>query len=254
MKNTLLIPAVLIIWITGHGQPAKETNNSGTVRYEEKIKIEIKLEGESAQYSDMLPKEQTSQKVLYFSPEASVYQNENDKKKEEAMEQESAGTMVHFQVYQADDKIYRDLKENKRIEQREFMTRMFLIESDAGKTDWKLTGNQKTILNFPCQEALREEDGKKIRAWFTPAIPVSTGPGNHGNLPGLILSVDIDEGERTITATSVDLAAVEKKLLSKPKEGKKVTEAKFNEIRDEKLKEMGAEGGGGQHVVIKIQR
>lgn len=254
MKTRIFIPAMMAIFITGHGQPATETNNSGKIRYEEKRKIEIKLEGESAQYAEMLPKEQIEQKILYFSPDESVYHEDSDKQKNETIEQETAGTMVHYQIYQNDDKVYRNLKENKKIEQRDFMSRMFLIESDAGKTEWKLTGGQKTVLNFPCQEAVREEDGKKIRAWFTPAIPVSTGPRSYGNLPGMILSVDVNDGEQTITATSVELASVDKEQLAKPKKGKKVTEAEYKKIVDEKMKETGAEGGSGQHIVIRIQR
>lgn len=244
----------MVIIITGHGQTTPGTNTSGKVGYEEKMKIEIKLEGESAQYADMLPKERIEQKILYFSPDISVYQGDAEKQKTEPVDQEAGGALVHIQMAQSDDKVYRDLRKNMKIEQREFMTRMFLIESDAGKTDWKLTGEQKTILNFHCLEALREEDGKKIRAWFTPEIPISTGPQSYGNLPGLILSVDIDNGQRTITATSVEFTPIDKSLLVKPKEGKKVSAEQYKKIVDEKMKEMGGEGGEGQHVIIRIQR
>jgi GLPGLI family protein len=253
MKTMFLIPVLVIACITGQSQTSAGTNNSGKIRYEEKSKLEIKLEGQSAQYADMLPKERTEQTILYFSPDASLYQRDREKQKNEVVEQEAAGAMVHFQVYQSDDKVYRDLKENKKLEQREFMTRMFLIESDAGMADWKLTSEQKVILNYPCQEALREDDGKKIRAWFTPAIPVSSGPQNFGNLPGMILSVDIDNGDRTITASSVELSPVNQDLLVKPKEGKKVTAEQYQKIVDKKLKESGAEVGSGQHTIIKIQ-
>lgn len=250
----MLIPAAVVICYSGSSQSAGETTTTGTVRYEEKMKIEIKLEGESAQYSDMLPKEQTEKKILYFSPEASVYRGASAPANTETMEQESAGTMVRFQIYQTDDIIYRDLRNNKRIEQREFMTRMFLIESDAGKADWKLTGEQKTILGYPCQEAVREDEGKKIRAWFTPAIPVPTGPQNYGNLPGLILAVETHDGDRTITATSIDMTAPETTMLVKPKQGKRVTPEEYRKIVDEKMKEMGGEGGSGQQVIIRIQQ
>jgi GLPGLI family protein len=254
MKTMILIPAVLVLFLTGHGQTSTGTNDSGVVKYDDKMKLNIKLEGESAGYADMLPKERTEQKILYFTPDVSVYQGDKEKKNPDDVEQEAGGAMVHVQMASSDDKIYRDLKAHKKIEQREFMTRMFLIESDAGKADWKLTGAQKTILGFPCQEALREDDGKKFRAWFTPSIPVSSGPQNFGNLPGLILSVDIDDGQRTITASSVTFTTVDKSLLVKPKEGKKVTAEQFHKIVDEKRKEMGADDGNGAHAIIRIQK
>ena len=70
----------------------------------------------------------------------------------------------------------------------------------------------------------------------------------------MILAVDVNDGSRLITATSVDLNPPDKSAFKKPKEGKKVTREQFKKIVDEKMKEMGAEGGTGQHVVIKIQR
>ena len=35
-----------------------------------------------------------------------------------------------------------------------------------------------------------------MTAWFTPEIPVSTGPAMYGGLPGLIL--EISDGNRTM--------------------------------------------------------
>src|SRR6185369_6523624 len=127
------------------------------------------------------------------------------------------------------------------------------IESDLSQMQWKLTGNQKMILNYPCQEAILQDTSKKVTAWFTPAIPVSTGPNGYSNLPGLVLSADIDNGKRIINATSIDLKEIDKSILVKPTEGKKVTKEAFNKIVDEKRKEMQQENGGNGDVIIKIK-
>ncbi|MEI6882954.1 MAG: GLPGLI family protein [Bacteroidota bacterium] len=254
MKTIFSATLAMAFYLTSQGQSLEALKTSGTINYEEKMKLEIKLEGESAQFSDMLPKERTANKTLFFSTEASLYKPTAEKPKADQVEQESAGAMIHVQLMTSDDQVYRDLKENKQIEQRDFMSRMFLIESELETSDWKLTGQQKTILGFPCQEAVRKADSSTIRAWFTPSIPVSTGPQSYGSLPGMILAVDVNDGSRLITATSVDLNPPDKSAFKKPKEGKKVTREQFKKIVDEKMKEMGAEGGTGQHVVIKIQR
>ncbi len=251
MKKSVLIAAMTINSIIGHTQSSPQVT-SGTVTYEEKMKIEIKLEGESEQYSEMLPKERTDKKTLLFSPEASLYQNSGSAENEEIQEQE--GGAVVMRIYNDDEKIFRDLVANTRTEQREFMSRTFLIQDDAGKSDWKLTGGQKTILGYACQEATREEDGRKIRAWFTSSIPVSTGPGTYGNLPGLILAVEVNDGQRAITAVSLESGVVDLSKLKKPKEGKKVTAQEFKKIVDEKMKEMGGEGGSGQQIMIRISK
>jgi len=102
-----------------------------------------------------------------------------------------------------------------------------------------------------------EKDSVKTVAWFTPSIPVSAGPGSYNNLPGLVLEVNVKDGDRIISATSVDEHTGEMARLEKPKEGKKVTREEFDQIVDEKMKEMGAErgvsgSGTTTHTIIRI--
>jgi GLPGLI family protein len=105
-------------------------------------------------------------------------------------------------------------------------------------------------------EAITEKDSVEVRAWFTSSIAVPAGPGKYGALPGLVLAVDIDNGERIIQAKSIELEPVQKDLIKKPRKGKKVTEEEFQAIVEEKMKEMGAEheGGSGHSVVVRIHR
>jgi len=163
---------------------------------------------------------------------------------------------IMIKMQEPDNKMYTDFLAKKQIEQREFMTRMFLIEKELGVSDWKLTGNEKTILGYSCQEATREpNDSTKIVAWFTPSIPIPAGPGEYLNLPGLVLAVDFDNGKHTLTAKSIEAIEVNNKMLAKPKEGKKTTEAEYKKIVDEKMKEMGAEGtGNGTRMMIRIEK
>jgi len=254
MKKQLLFLAANAIFIAGHGQTATETKTSGIVRYEEKMKLEIKLEGESAAFADQLPKERTEQKILWFTPEMSLYRGDPEKQNKEVEEHEAAGAIVQVKMASSDDQVYYNFRTGIKTEQRDFMTRMFLIESDIEKPNWKLTGEQKTILNYHCQEAQLDDNGKKVKAWFTPEIPVPAGPQKFGNLPGLILAVDIDDGSRTLTATSVEPKPVDQSLLVKPKKGKKVTAEQYKKIVDEKMKEMGGKGGDGVHMIIRVQK
>ncbi|MDX1283880.1 MAG: GLPGLI family protein [Draconibacterium sp.] len=230
-----------------------QENTSGKVVYEEVMKLEIKLEGDAAQFAHMLPKERKSNKVLYFNQESSLYENKA-KEEDETMSMSSGHANVMIKMAEPENKVFTDLESKKRIEQREFMTRTFLI-ADIAEQKWKMTGKQKMILDFPCQEATIEKDSIIYSAWFTPAIPVSAGPANYGGLPGLILAIESSDGKRSTTATSVEFAEVGKDLLSKPKKGKKVTRDEFDQIVQEKMKEMGAEHGGeGRSMMIRIHR
>lgn len=249
MKRSFLLLLIIITTTIVRAQD----NTSGTVKYDQVVKIEIKMQGDAAQFADMLPKERKSKKVLYFNPKSSLYEN-GEKAEDQNMSMNSGGGNVMIKMEEPENKIFTDLEKKNQLEQREFMTRVFLIEG-AVNPQWKLTGKQKMILDYPCQEAVMEKDSSKIIAWFTPAIPVSAGPSNHGGLPGLILSVEKNDGKETINATSVDFAAVPNDKIEKPGKGKKVTREEFNKIVEEKMKEMGAEGGtGGQHLMIRIQK
>lgn len=257
MKKTTLILLTLAIIATGLAQnETGKSVDSGKITYVEKVKIEIKtIDGVSDETMASFPKERASQKILYFTSEYSLYVNEKKNTSEDVVNEENGGAMVKIRMVEPDDKYFCDLKSKKRLEQKEFMSRIFLIESDMSTAQWKLTGNRKTILNYPCQEAVLQDTSKKISAWFTPMIPVASGPGIYGNLPGLILAIDINDGERTITAISIDETTPDKNSMAKPKEGKKVTQEQFAKIRDEKMKEMGAEGGGsGTQMIIKIEK
>ncbi len=259
MKTTVLILAGIAMFQIASAQNEVKKAVAGTVKYEEKAKLDIKLEGDGAQFAHMLPKERKSNKVLVFNNDAALYTNDKAATEDESMALEGEGGMMQIRMMEPDNKLFTDLKNKKQIEQREFMTRMFLIESQMGTSPWKLTGNEKTILGFTCQEATMEKDSVKTVAWFTPSIPVSAGPSTYNNLPGLVLQVDIKDGTRVITATSVDQEVVDVAKLVKPKEGKKVSEAEFKAIVDEKMKEMGVEGGpsghaGGGTMMIRIQK
>jgi GLPGLI family protein len=249
MKKTgLLISAVLFGLIA-----FSQENTSGKIIYEQTVKFEIKLEGEAAQFASQLPKERKSEMVLFFNDQQALYQN-NTAPKDDAMEMQSGGSNVMIRMVNPENKVFTDLTLGKQIEMREFMTRFFLIDSDVS-TSWKITGNQKMILNYPCQEATSVDGEKKIAAWFTPAIPVSVGPGKYGGLPGLILSVDLDEGKNITIAKSIDLTPVSKDIIGKPDKGKKVSREEFDKIVAEKMKETGDNARtSGQSIMIRIQK
>jgi GLPGLI family protein len=72
--------------------------------------------------------------------------------------------------------------------------------------------------------------------WFTPAIPVPAGPDFQGQLPGLILEIDINgmpNYKAIEVSPTVNLASIKE-----PKGGKKVTEEEFEKERDKVIQEM----------------
>jgi len=235
---------------------------SGEVIFQEIVKMDIQLEGIDPQIAEQIPRERKSEKVLYFTEEEAMFENHVKEDPGDAMPMEGSGIMIRMQ--QADNKMYMDLKNNKVIEQKEFMSRIFLIESALEAKKWKISGEQRKILDHACQEAITEVEGEEVHAWFTPEIGVPVGPGNYSGLPGLVLAVETDQGDRKLEAIAIELKPVDKSVLQKPTKGKKVTLDEYQAIVEEKLKEMEAEGDGVWHgsggsghtstVVIRIQQ
>lgn len=227
---------------------------SGKITFEEKAKIEIKLEGDPALAAN-LPKERRMEKILTFTGDATLFEDGITIPEEEMSSGHSDGNVRIRMVTSGENKIFTDLKNKKILDQRDFMNRIFLVEKEFPQTEWKITGNQKIILGYNCIEASQVDTaGNKTMAWFTPSIAVSGGPAGICNLPGMVLEADVNSGSRIYLAKSVESDPASEVKIQKPKEGKSVTEEEYRQIVAEKLKEMGVEnGGGGNQMRIMIR-
>ncbi|MDA3906411.1 MAG: GLPGLI family protein [Bacteroidales bacterium] len=239
---------------------AQQSVKQGEVVYEETMKLDFKFEGMTEEMKERLPKERKSKKILYFNENASSFQASKEQSNAAVPGMRGGGgghgrgmgMRMMMMGGAADDKVYLNFTDNIKIEQKEFMSRVFLIEGEPAKDNWKLTGKQKMILDYPCMQASQITEKDTILAWFAPSIPVFTGPANYVNLPGLVLEVDINNGKRMIIAQKIDLKQIDDELIAKPKKGKKVTREEFQKIVDEKTKEMGGENQDGRRVIMRI--
>lgn len=75
-----------------------------------------------------------------------------------------------------------------------------------------------------------------VTAWYTPQIPVNTGPGEFWGLPGLILEVSY--GRTTILCTEIVINPTEDNEINKPTKGKKISREKYSEVVKVKMEEM----------------
>ena len=133
-------------------------------------------------------------------------------------------------------KVHYDFVKNQKLEQIEFLTRLFLVSSEIEAVPWKLGKEKKKVLDYTCMKATMILDDQDIVAWFSPEIPVSLGPSVFSGLPGLILAVERN-GETAYVATSVQLVPPAEEALIKPEKGSKVSMEEFATIREEKEKE-----------------
>ena len=222
----------------------------GVITYQETIKLKMELPPE---FADMVPKERQRKTTLTFNSKESIYKN---LKEEESVAREieansSSGVMrMRFQGRNENNETYKNLETGSVIEKQEFFGREFRIIGEE-KINWKMTAEQKKIGDYVCMKAMYMRDTIPVVAWFTPQIPISNGPGDLGQLPGMILEVDIDNGTRVITAVNIALRPLtEADRILAPEKGKEVSREDFNKIREEKMAEMREMGGGRNGTFI----
>jgi GLPGLI family protein len=230
----------------------------GEVTYTETVKFKIELDGpEAEEMKKLIPPTQSFPKTLYFSANESLFQDKTGSEDDGEVDisGNSGGGDFQIKIQRPENKFYRNIAEGTTIEYREFFGRNFLISDKVKAPAWKLTGEQKKLLGFVCQKATVQLDSiTNLVAWFTPQIPVSTGPGVNAGLPGLILELAMNGDQRTIVATQVEFKKLPKEVLVKPTKGKAVTAEEFKKIEAEKMKEMNLETGGTPGTMRMIIR
>ncbi|WP_036156317.1 GLPGLI family protein [Maribacter forsetii] len=217
--------------------------------------------------------------VLSFDKTASIY------KEEEKLEQpgeRGGGRGPRFGAMAGTDgDLYKDIKEQRYLIKNELLGKIFLIDDELEALEWKMGSESKKIGNYTAFKATatktikrpnmsaifrrpgRGEENKdeekkdeeftikevEIVAWYTPEIPINQGPGLYWGLPGLILAVNDDI--TTIVCSEITMNPSEKMEIKAPSKGKKVSQAEYDQISQEKMKEMrenfrnrGGRGGG----------
>ena len=248
MYHRILISLLLVLPVLLNAQD----NAEGQVTFLETVKLNIELPDDVDQsLLDKIPKEQSSTRTLYFTSTQSLFKDGADQSDEhDDITAAEGDAVVQIKVVRqsADSKLYRNYADQKMVNSQDFMGKRFLIKDELKKQQWKMTTEQKQILGYPCMKAILQDTSQQVVAWFTTQIPSPAGPGSYGQLPGLILEVEIDEGERRFLASNVDLKKLDEDKITIPTKGKKVTSEEMDAIIEKKTKEMEEQSGGNRVI------
>ena len=132
---------------------------------------------------------------------------------------------------------YVDLDDGSVTDSRTLMGRTFRIEYERPDYEWRLADEQRELLGYVVHKATTVHEGSPVEAWFAPQIPVQAGPGTFGGLPGLILMVSIDDGDKVYLATGVDLTELDEGELRPPEDGDRISRDEWERLVAEKIKE-----------------
>ncbi len=255
-----LIASLVVALLVFASQLFAQDVLTGRVIYEETVKMDIQLPPGMESMKDQFPKSRTTRRMLLVQGEELLMRDapatETDDEEPGEIEFSSGGATIKMDFAGSRDAVERmrftSLADGQAVEQRDFMGRAFLITEDIEGPAWKLTSEQSSYEGYMTMKATAVIDSMNVVAWFTPEIPVSGGPDTYGGLPGLILVLDVDDGMRTYAARSIELGVEHSEdEWVRPEKGRKVTRAEYDEIVEEKMKEMGAQRRGGGQFIIR---
>lgn len=235
----------------------------GIATYKSQRKSVIKLDSTQIssksmeQLTMMMNRQNTKTFKLVFNKTESLYKEE----KELESPQQAGIKMSIVGASTGSGILYKNFKERRYINQKESLGKMFLIKDLLQKYNWNITGEVKFIGQYKCYKAVMKREAKdqraqketviEIVAWYTPEIPINSGPNSYHGLPGLIL--EINDGISTIVCNKVILSPEKKIKIIKPKKGKVISQLEHDKIIDKKSKEMKKRvRSGAETIKIRI--
>lgn len=254
----IVVSVLTLLTVVGSNAQQKE----GKVIYQRTVQLQIFINDPNIP-QNTIPKNRTDKFDLNFANGQMILRQQEDELQDETFNARG-GMMIRTMGGGADDVIFCDLEKGLKIEQREFFDKKYIISDSIRRNNWKLSEDTKTILGHVCRKATSQRIGKRmsmnmengkmerkevadtsaIVAWFTTDIPVSAGPDLQGQLPGLILELETNNGRTLYTALEIspkpDLAAIKV-----PTKGKKVTPDEFTAERNKMMEQMQKNNPGG---------
>lgn len=211
--------------------------NEGVIHFEEKVNVHRTLPPEAADMKAMIPEFRTHQSELLFNASESLYRNVEEEEDDDAGE----GGGVVMRIQRPEATFYRNFATQRKVDYREFFGKNYLIEDSLTAGNWKLSPETKQILGYNCLKATTTDTVRKreITAWFTDALTLASGPASFGQLPGMILEIDMNNGEIVMAAKKVEFKKLKKGELEAPKKGEKISDAEFQKLMAERLRETG---------------
>ena len=242
MKTVAIAIGIVVSVLAARVVLAQTTE--GVITYEMKINLHRRIPAGQEARKSMIPEFRTSKQQLFFNADESLYKPIIEDE-EEPMH---GGGGMRMRFMQPHVEVYINPTSSAITSRREFMGKDYLINDTLKISPWKLGTETKEILGYACNMAYYIDESQKdrtqeITAWFSSQLRPLLGPELYGSLPGAVLAVDINNGERVIVAKLIELRPLKKSEMKIPTSGQKVTQAEYRKTVDETMKQMGGSGG-----------
>jgi GLPGLI family protein len=245
MKKILLLLGVITSLLAAHAVIGQTTE--GIIYFDVKVNMHRRMPPEDEAMKKVVPEFNVYKDQLAFNSEASLYKAVEEDEEDDFNDE---GRGMRMTIRRPQIQFYFHQPTLKRILLQDFMGKKYRIEDTIQITPWKFAPDTKTILGYACKKATfyNEERQQNVVAWYTDKLRPFLGPEGFNSLPGAVLQIDLNDGERVITATKIEARELEKDELKIPNGGVRTTEGEFKKIRDEQFKKM---GGANGRVIIR---
>lgn len=238
MKRILLLLGIFTCILAANVVFAQ---TEGVITFQTKINLHRNLPPEREAMKAMIPEFRTTKDVLAFNAQESI-QKPLIEDEDEQFGDQSGGPVMRIQRPQ--NETYVNQAESRRVRLQEFMGKKYLIEDSLTLLPWKFGAETKQVLGYPCRQAFHYNDERKVTtvAWYTDKLRPFLGPEGFDTLPGAVLEVDINDGERVVTAVNIDLRPLKKSELKMSTGGTRTTEKEYRKLMEEQMERMRANG------------
>lgn len=258
---------LLIVFLISSISAFSQSNFQGKATYMSKTTMDMSRFGD--QMSEQQKKQMMARFKNYLEKNFTLSFNKTESSFKENVKLDAPGTTGRrWGNNNGQGSIYKNLKDREMIEDVEQFSKRFLVVEKMNQPKWEMGVETKKVGQYTCYKATmvkvdnkvdwgkmfsrggnnkkkdstntedKKEDVKMlaVTAWYTPQIPVSSGPATYFGLPGLIL--EINEGRTTMLCTEIVLNPSEEIEIKKPTKGKEVNREEYNEIVKKKTEEI----------------
>lgn len=248
---------ILFLAAAGWTLLAQAQTKEGRVVYERVVRMPARNFGNlPPDVQAQMPKSRTMQYELLFTPEHSLWQYLPNAANEDQSSFSGGGVVLRM-AGGGNESTYVNFAKATRVDQRELFEKSFVVTDTLARVKWRLSEETKPLLRFTAHKAVGSnvvsrprmmmENGEMKRemvtdtvpvvAWYTTDIPVPAGPDFQGQLPGLILELDINKGQNITRAIEFSPKLTAAKI-KEPGDGKHMTAAEFAKEREKMMEEM----------------
>jgi GLPGLI family protein len=265
MKRLIMMLGMLVCLLAARVVFAQ----TGVITYESRVNLHRNIPADRQEMKAMMPEFRITKFSLAYNEEESLYKSIVEDEEEQFS---SGGGGVRMVMRIPKTELYTNSSTTAILSVQEMMGKKYLIQDSVKVSPWKFGTETKEILGYTCRMAYfsREEEVPMMRmsttqastgattttpptpekrtveitAWYTDQIRTSLGPDRFNTLPGTVLAIDINNGERVLVARNVEKRELKKNELYTPDSGTKVTQDEFRKIMQEQMEKMRANGGG----------